>query len=85
MKRTPVVRRSAWRAGGAVTDEQLQNLCRDRMCLHLEQEMVAHVLAKLNDGAEQIPVIGCDARTGVPVRQDLSAAQLSDGPITSSL
>ena len=68
-----------------MTDEQLQNLCRDRMCLHLEQEMVAHVMAKLSDGAERIPVIGCDARTGVPVRQDLSRDQLSDGPVTSSL
>jgi hypothetical protein len=69
-----------------VTDEQLQNLCRDQMCLHLEQEMIAHVLAKLSDGAERIPVIGCDARTGVPVRQELMSPDLrSDGLITSSL
>jgi len=68
-----------------VTDEQLQNLCRDRMCLHLEREMIAYVMAKLDDGAEQIPVIGCDARTGIPVRQELSPGLLSDGPITSSL
>jgi hypothetical protein len=61
-----------------VSDEQLQNLCRDRMCLHLEREMVAHVLAKLNDGAERIPVIGCDARTGVPVRLELPPSQLSE-------
>jgi hypothetical protein len=69
-----------------VTDEQLQNLCRDRMCLHLEREMIAHVLAKLDGGgAERIPVIGCDARTGVPVRRDLSPPELSAVPVTPSL
>ena len=69
-----------------MTDEQLQNLCRDQMCLHLEQEMIAHVLAKLSDGAERIPVIGSDARTGVPMRQELLSPELlSDGPATSSL
>ena len=67
-----------------MTDEQLQNVCRDRMCLHLEREMIAHVLAKLSDGAERIAVIGSDARTGIPMRLDLSHAELSDVPNTAS-
>lgn len=63
--------------------EQISNLCRDRMCLHLERQMIEHVLEKLAAGQESIPVIGCDARTGVPRRIALSQSQLADAPITS--
>ena len=68
--------------------DQIHNVCRDKMCLHLEQQMVDHVLEQLAAGQESIPVIGCDARTGVPRRVDLSGPDLtqsllSDVPITS--
>jgi hypothetical protein len=66
-----------------VDGEQLQNVCRDKICLHLERQMVDHVLEQLSAGRESIPVIGCDARTGVPRRVDLTQSQLSDVPITS--
>ena len=64
--------------------QQLQNLCRDKMCLHLEQQMIDHVLTRLKAGETSIPVIGCDARTGVPRRLDLAQSQLADMPITTA-
>ena len=56
--------------------DKVQNICRDKHCLHLEQQMIDHVLQKLAAGEESILVIGCDARTGVPRRLEVPKGQL---------
>lgn len=52
----------------------VQNVCRDTMCVQIEQEMAGYMLTKLQAGEAIFPIIGCDARTGVPVRQNVQAA-----------
>ena len=44
--------------------------------IRIEPEMSRYVLGRLNSGADTIPVMGGDARTGVAVRTMLASSEL---------
>jgi actin-like ATPase involved in cell morphogenesis len=63
-------------------DRQLQTLVRQRLVLRIEPAMAAYIARHIQqaagngDAAPSIPIIAADARTGVPVRMELSATSL---------
>jgi hypothetical protein len=58
-------------------ETELQARVRERLGLRVGPEMAAYILKQLtDDGDASIPVIAADARTGVPLRKELSPATL---------
>jgi hypothetical protein len=63
-------------ASRAMPDQWIQSRVRDELILRIESEMAAYLFA--NAGAtSSIPVIGADARTGVPRRQMIEPRALA--------
>ena len=59
-------------------ETEVQQKLRERFGLRLGPEMAAYVLRQLDQNPESIPVIGSDARTGVPCRVKLPTGDLKD-------
>ena len=59
-------------------NSELQSLVRDQHGLRLEPEMTQYFITKSAESDQLIPVIGSDARTGVPRREMLSAKLLRE-------
>ena len=59
-----------------MTPTELQQLLLDRAALRVGPEMAACVLRRWQSGASTSSVIATDARTGVPIRQELPLGAL---------
>ena len=58
-------------------ETELQQRVRERLGLRVGPEMAAYILKQLKDDRDaSIPVIAADARTGVPLRQELDPSTL---------
>ncbi|MGE5608051.1 MAG: hypothetical protein ACM359_02250 [Bacillota bacterium] len=63
-------------------DDQLQTLVRQRLGLRIEPAMAAYIARHAQQAptngapAPSLPVIGADARTGIPRRMELPATTL---------
>ncbi|HEX2974032.1 MAG TPA: hypothetical protein VHP11_16995 [Tepidisphaeraceae bacterium] len=63
-------------------EDQLQTLLRQQAGLRIGAEMAAYLARQMQQTASEdhvstaIPVIGNDARTGIPLRREFSAASL---------
>jgi hypothetical protein len=66
-----------------VDQQSLRNMLRLRHGIRIEEEMAAYLLRRLAEaGADggAIPVLGCDARTGVPLRKSIPVDLLQAEP-----
>jgi hypothetical protein len=61
-------------------ETELQRRVREQLGLRVGPEMAAYVLKQLGGGnaSTPIPVIAADARTGMPLRKELSPTVLRD-------
>ena len=60
-----------------VGEDEFQRRVREQLGLRVGPEMAAYVLTQLEgNGEASIVVLAADARTGVPLRKELSAAAL---------
>ena len=66
---------------GALTAGEVQKLFLDRLNLRIGPETAAYFLRRLEDGqaVSTIPVMGGNARTGVPVRLLVDPSQVRAG------
>ena len=58
----------------------LRQLVRERLGLHIGQEMTNYLAAKNAESTQPIPIIGQDARTGIPRRQIIDPQLLRPEP-----
>jgi hypothetical protein len=61
-------------------ETDVQQFLRQRMNLSIEPEMTRYLARKSADATAPIPVIGADARTGVPRREILDPTPFRSEP-----
>ncbi len=59
-------------------ESDLERVGRQQLGLRVGKEMAAFVQRRLDAGAASIPLIGRDARTGLPVNRTLDAQSLKE-------